>query len=500
MAIIRIKRTTTTNTPTGLTFGEMAFIGRTGGAIANQVYIGDSDGNSIWVGARILNAPEFWSGVTAETTVPTVQAVENRIIAGGGLTFSSNLQVNIAAGKFFGKYTRGDTIPALGLTVKQVIEDALVERITPTVALSFSDGATQIPWGQTTGINYTLSPQYTIRTVGATAAGSTLEWRRVGDSTWNVYTGSGSFYDTTAPFNTNDQSFTYTPSPSGITLNPLNAGQPDTRGFEYRYTIHDTSGASGSVSATKSVVSTKSANGLSITATNTTVASPETNTAREKGRVQSDLNGTLSRASVYNPITEWKLQFRENGGAWGDVNTFQVVSNPWNTGTITIGPISHTPTNTINSVEYRVVLKDPYDTSGNIAANGTATVNFYYKLFYGPTASQPTTAAQVRTMPLQLMAHSYSNPFTFGTGVTFQNFVVALPTNIDVSAQKNKSALDASPGFVKSGTLTSATDAAGNSKAYNVWQLTTGTTFPNADGQPAGTGNVFEITTTGTVA
>lgn len=79
MAIIRIKRTTGNTVPSGLTFGEMAFIGATGGATASRLYIAGPQGVCVWIGAEILNSPTFWIGATAETTLPTVSAVEGRI-------------------------------------------------------------------------------------------------------------------------------------------------------------------------------------------------------------------------------------------------------------------------------------------------------------------------------------------------------------------------------------------------------------------------------------
>jgi hypothetical protein len=79
MAIIRIKRTTGNLLPEGLTFGELAFVGASGGYTANRLYIAGPEGTCIWVGAQILNQPTYWSGATAETTIPTVSAVDGRI-------------------------------------------------------------------------------------------------------------------------------------------------------------------------------------------------------------------------------------------------------------------------------------------------------------------------------------------------------------------------------------------------------------------------------------
>lgn len=46
--------------------------------------------------------------------------------------FTADINVKLASGKSFGKYVNGDTIPARGKTVSQVIIDALTEdNITP---------------------------------------------------------------------------------------------------------------------------------------------------------------------------------------------------------------------------------------------------------------------------------------------------------------------------------------------------------------------------------
>ena len=100
MAIIRIKRTTGSSLPTGLTFGEMAFIGATGGATASRLYIAGPEGICVWIGAEILNSPTFWSGSTAETTLPTVSAVESRITSrlSSGTVSSFNNQTGAVQG------------------------------------------------------------------------------------------------------------------------------------------------------------------------------------------------------------------------------------------------------------------------------------------------------------------------------------------------------------------------------------------------------------------
>lgn len=495
MAIIRIKRTTTSNLPTGLTFGEMAFV-QGGGYTANRLYIADNAGVCIWVGAQILNQPTYWSGATAETTVPTVSAVRDALIAGvgsqGALTFSADLSVNISAGKYFGKYTRGDTIPAQGQTVKWVIENALNEVITPTISLTPSG---TVAFGQTSG-SLTITVGYTIKTAGASAAGSTLEFR-YGTGTWTTL--SSALKDDTKG---TDQAYSsaYTHNTWNRTSDAESGGGYSTTAFNYRYTVHDTFGASASATGTITPGSAASPTVTSFVAAGT-VSAPETNAVREKGNTYSTITATVNRVNQYVPLTFWKLQFSENSGAYADTNTpsagWQSVSG--NPSTVSINT-NHAPANTVNRVDYRVVVRDAYrdtiDSNGvNVTPSGQPGVSFGYKIFYGATATIPTNSAGVRTLPGVCMASgtlAYPNPFILNSGTAYKDFVVAVPTNITISTQEDLDALNASPGYALSGSLTAVNDAAGNSKNYNVYTL--------SNAVPYDSNHRHRITTTGTVA
>jgi hypothetical protein len=493
MAIIRIKRSTGTNLPSGLTFGELAFV-QGSGATANRLYIAGSSGGTAWVGAEILNSPTYWSGLTAQTTLATVSAIENRIVAGGGVTFASDITVNISAGKYFGKYTRGDIIPATGKTVKEVVELSLSEVITPVISISPSGN---IDFGQTSG-SITLSVGYQIKTAGASAAGSTLEFQYNGAASWTTL--STALKDDAKG---TDQAYT-----GSFTHNTWNrasdAGSGGTYGttvFNYRYTIHDTFGATATISTTRTPGGASSPTVDTFVAAGN-VSAPETNTVREKGNTYSTITATLRRVNQYVPLTFWKLQYSENGGPYADTNTpsagFQTVSG--NPATVSIST-NHAPANTVNRVDYRVVVRDQYrDVSDVAGVNVTPTpnpgVSFGYKIFYGATASIPTTSAGVRTLPGVSMAsgtNAFANPFTLNSGTLYKDFVIALPTNITISLQEDLQALLASPGYALSGSLTAVNDAAGNSKNYNVYTLTNGVTY--SDGNHG-----HRITTTGTVA
>ena len=76
-SIIKIKNSTGSILPTGLTFGEPAFVQGTG-LTANRLFIGNSTQNSIWVGAEI-GTTGTWTDNAAKTTLATQYATDQRI-------------------------------------------------------------------------------------------------------------------------------------------------------------------------------------------------------------------------------------------------------------------------------------------------------------------------------------------------------------------------------------------------------------------------------------
>ena len=76
-SIIKIKNSTGSVLPTGLTFGEPAFVQGTG-LTANRLFIGNSTQNSIWVGAEI-GTTGTWTDNAAKTTLATQYATDQRI-------------------------------------------------------------------------------------------------------------------------------------------------------------------------------------------------------------------------------------------------------------------------------------------------------------------------------------------------------------------------------------------------------------------------------------
>ena len=74
---ITIKRSLTAAPPAGLSFGEMAFV-QGSGLTANQLYVGISGGNPVWVGAQI-GTTGTWTDNSAKTSLATQYATDQRI-------------------------------------------------------------------------------------------------------------------------------------------------------------------------------------------------------------------------------------------------------------------------------------------------------------------------------------------------------------------------------------------------------------------------------------
>jgi hypothetical protein len=487
MAIIRIKRSTGTNLPSGLTFGELAFV-QGSGATANRLYIAGSSGGTAWVGAEILNSPVYWSGLTAQTTLATVSATENRIVAGGGVTFASDITVNISAGKYFGKYTRGDIIPATGKTVKEVVELSLSEVIAPTMSLTTVGQS--VTFGQTSG-SLSITVGYTIKTAGASAAGSTLEFR-YGSGTWTTLSsalkddakGTDVAYSSVFAHTTWNRS-----------VDAESGGGYSTTALNYRYTVHDTFGASASATGTIGaggavLPSVSFAAGITAPTLRTgSFAAPsgtETHTFREKGNTFTTVNFVVSRANSYVPLTNYVLQAQElvnnSLGGWTTIKSEAISGNP---GTVTKG-LTYSPSASgasLDQLQFRVRVNDQYNnTLGTTTDSATQTVYFDYMIFFGATTNVPTTSADIRGLSSGIIAGnpavfgsggggtSISNPFTGLVGGANNKFIVALPDSVTPTTIVDSATFaDVSPSFILSATLTAVNDRSGSPKNYNVY-------------------------------
>jgi hypothetical protein len=509
MAIIRIKRTTSSSLPTGLTFGELAFVGASGGATANRLYIAGPEGTCLWIGAQILNTPQiqYWSGVTAETTVPTVSAVESRVVAGGGVTFANNITVNIADGKFFGKYKKNDVILAAGQTVKWVIEDALQESIAPTVSLTTSSS---ISYGQTSG-TITLSPSYTIKTAGASAAGTTLEFRYAGAANWTSLSTSlkNDSLGIDQPYN---GSYPHTGWNRASDVG--SGGTYGTTAFQYRWTVRDTIG-------NVSTVELNSGTGLapqgtvnpSVTFSGVTAASlrtgvlgsfaqgTETNTYREKGNTYTTVTFTINAVNTFVPLTNYVLQSSERIGNSTSWSNWSNVKSEQISGTSVSRGLTYNPTNSsanLDAMRFRVQVNDLANSFLGTTFNTpdtSAQVFFDYLMFFGATANTTINTTTIRGLSSGIVAGNHNTTGGGANGgvgalsttltpimssanavaATGPNsntrFIVAVPDDVTLTTVNDifLSNANITSAFNLSSTVTTVPDRDNNNKNYNVY-------------------------------
>lgn len=82
---IRILRSTTTDTPTGLTFGELAF-----SDLNNKLFVGDAAGNSIWMGGEVTGGDLANNSAYMVPTQASVKAYVDGTVGGGSVVNTVN--------------------------------------------------------------------------------------------------------------------------------------------------------------------------------------------------------------------------------------------------------------------------------------------------------------------------------------------------------------------------------------------------------------------------
>lgn len=252
-------------------------------------------------------------------------------------TFENDIIVSLPDGKTLGKYESGQTIPSAGKTAEEVFNLIAVEAINPTVTLTTTTST--IPFNTTTNHNKILNFSYIIKSLNGVVSSVKLEWKRTNESVWKTLT-------------TDSLLTTYTHSYTDSELN--------TNAFNYRYTVNDNKG--GSTTATLNI----------------TIASyiaPTTNinetVTKEKGDIETLINGTITVNSINCPILTRTLKVSTNNINWIDINTPE--SN-----TISY---THNDDTYLNSsvLYYRLTVTDIKQTT-NLAIG---TITFVYKSVLG---------------------------------------------------------------------------------------------------------------------
>jgi hypothetical protein len=304
---------------------------------------------------------------------------------GSGFVFDADLIAAFASGKSFGRYLPGQTIPAVGKTAVDVIKQAMVEPLAPTVGLTTN---ATIQFNQT-GITNGLTASYTINTLSASVSTALLEWKRSNEVSYTSLTGS-------------------TANPLYF-LHTLTDTNYNTNGFNYRYTVTDSAGATAVAQLTVTPVA-YSAPTATFAITAATSSSPETATLRVLGNTSSNISATITRNSSLVPILHYQWQYRNETGAYQNIGgTFAAPgTNPFNTGTT-----SHAFGTTATSANYRLAIVDGFTATNR----DSSTINLRHLIYWGKSATaSPTSINDLTTGKSRRFVASSTS---LGSGLTF---------------------------------------------------------------------------------
>lgn len=350
-----------------LTPTELSYVEGVTSSIQSQLNSKSNTGHThSYTGSTITDKPIF---VGSGATVVTNSGNTVVIYSSGGTgveKFTDDIIVSIAAGKTFGKYENGDTIPASGKTPAEVIMMALIEALEPTVNLSSS--AQNLAFGLSAKtVNLTFS--YTINTLGASVDTVLLEWRRGNTGAWSALT-------------TNTGATTY--NHIVYEVNRFN-----TAVINYRYTVVDTAGATG-VTTYDRTPTAYVAPTFSPTYTNTGLQSYETNAIREKGNVSSTIAGTIDSNNAYVNITGYTVYRCVDGGAYAQLYSCAGLSS---TAPISIAScLDAGAAGAATTVGYCIRIGDEYSSAQN---GGTCTITFRYASYYGYCVNTSISGSEI---------------------------------------------------------------------------------------------------------
>ena len=173
---ITIKRSQTAAAPAGLSYGEMALV-QGSGLTANQLYVGISGGNPVWVGAQI-GTTGTWTDNSAQTTLATQYAIEQRIGAKISANTAGVSSFNGLTGAVTGVSSFNGLTGAVGGVTTSVAN-------TFTAAQTFSAGIT-VSGGNLNAVNINTTGSVSINnnpaTLTTTTAGNATVFNSVATS------------------------------------------------------------------------------------------------------------------------------------------------------------------------------------------------------------------------------------------------------------------------------------------------------------------------------
>ena len=397
-------------------------------------------------GSSYLNAGSGITILTASNGSITISSTGNGGANFVEYTYPDNLIVSLPNGKTFGRYASGDTIPATGKTPAEVIQLAIAEPIDPTVTLTSS---TSVAFNQTS-ISNVLNFGYTINTLGATCISAILSWRRADTGSWSTLSTS----------TLSSLSFTHT-----LTDTSYNSS-----GFNYRYIVTDSAGASSTVLFNIFPASYVSPS-INLNVIAASVTSPETSTKREKGNINTNLGGSITKNSANVSLVSYTLQYSTNNATWIDIGQ-SVAIGP---GTSAIASANHNDASlkTASTIYYRVKVIDSYQVQLSSAGitGGNSSVSFLNFVFYGVSANAPANSAGVRALTTKIFSDG-NNPFNLNTGIASKIFTVAMPATLSITSVIDSDALNANITANYALSTFGVNDAGGTTVSYKVYTMT----------------------------
>ena len=317
-------------------------------------------------------------------------------------SFASNITVSLPSGTF-GKYSNGMTISSAGKTPQEVILDALRLAQNPTASLSFSS---LIPFNSTSPQNITIAITRAIPNVGAGVKSQSLKWKNA----------TSAFADLLDATDITTNSYIH-----AINNTVLGTGPPFRTGsVTYQYDFTDSQGSIGATVTKTLEIASYAAPTMSLTLSN--------NVPREIGDVSTSISGTVTRNSLYVPLSSTQVEYKSGINAYAIAGTAHPIeNNPY-----PIAEFIHNPTGLITgstyptSITYRVQTTDSYQTS----TSGLYTINFYPYIYYGGSDSilnsTNLTAGIIKGLPGKRL-DTGNLSLTIYTGTTNKSFIIALP-------------------------------------------------------------------------
>lgn len=109
---------------------------------------------------------------------------------------------------------------------------------------------------------------------------------------------------------------------------------------------------------------------------------------------------------------------------------------------------------------------------GTLTQGKSATLGYWYRIFFGAGTSAPINSSQIRALDNNVFADTLTKTFTLNTDNDNNVFCFALPDGIQLSKVVDIDALDADLTTQYAVSQINVLDAGGNAKLYNVYTMT----------------------------